>query len=260
VSSAGAAALDALATILRGFDEKSRPWEVLARVLLDRTRIVTRLASSDAIADRTRALALWQMMNFVRAQPSAQGLPIGRLLDRVRRLVRLGDDRDLRQLPLAAQSIDAVRLMTMHGAKGLEFPVVHVPGLNQDTLPGSPQIGPCPPPDRMVEGEVGGAIEAWRVGQLEERECLFYVALSRARDRAFIYAPTRKANGHNRPLSPFLDHLGGDVMRRHITPARALPPPVDAREIDLDVEGPLRFSDGQLSLYQGSPRRFYNTH
>lgn len=167
VSPAGDTALDALAAILRGFDEKSRPWEVLARVLLDRTRIVARLASSAAIADRTRAIALWQMMNFVRAQPSAQGLPIGRLLDRVRRLVRLGDDRDLRQLPLAAQSIDAVRLMTMHGAKGLEFPVVHVPGLNQDTLPGSPQIGPVRRPTawwkaRWAEPSKHGGSGSWK--------------------------------------------------------------------------------------------------
>ena len=65
-----------------------------------------------------------------------------RVLDRVRRLVRLGDDRDLRQLPAAAQHLDAVRLMTIHGAKGLEFGGVHVPGLNSDTIPRTPPSGP----------------------------------------------------------------------------------------------------------------------
>ena len=67
-------------------------------------------------------------MNFVRVQPAGQGLPIQRLADRVRRLLRLRDDRDLRQLPAAAQSIDAVRLMTIHGSKGLEYPYVFVIG------------------------------------------------------------------------------------------------------------------------------------
>ncbi|MFX5854715.1 hypothetical protein ABTE41_19280, partial [Acinetobacter baumannii] len=88
-------------------------------LLLDRTRIAARLGASEDLADRTRGIAIWQFLNFVRVQPAGRGLPITRLLDRVRRLVRLGDDRDLRQLPAAAQHLDAVRLMTIHGAKGL---------------------------------------------------------------------------------------------------------------------------------------------
>jgi hypothetical protein len=44
-----------------------------------------------------------------------------------------------------------------------------------------------------------------------------------ARDRLFLYAPTEKSNGHNRPLSPFLDGLGGHLTRRSVVPARPLP-------------------------------------
>jgi len=69
--------------------------------------------------DRMRGIAIWQLMNFLRSQPPAKGLPIMRTMDRVRRLLLLGDDRELRQLPAAAQSLDAVRLMTVHGSKGL---------------------------------------------------------------------------------------------------------------------------------------------
>ena len=59
-------------------------------------------------------------------------------------------------------------------------------------------------------------------GQAEEQECLFYVAQSRARDRLILYAPTEKSNGHNRPLSPFLDRLGATLTRRSVVPARFL--------------------------------------
>jgi hypothetical protein len=154
----GPPALSALASAMEGFDSASAPWMVLATLLLDRTRMAARIGASDDIAERTRGIAIWQFMNFLRVQPSGQGLPIVRLLDRVRRLVRLGDDRDLRQLPTAAQGIDAVRLMTIHGAKGLEFRVVHLPGLNADTIPRRPQLPPCPPPDGMVEGAEGPAL------------------------------------------------------------------------------------------------------
>jgi len=260
LTEAGRSALNALASALEGFDSTSAPWTILATLLLDRTRVVARLGASDDIGERTRGIAIWQFMNFLRAQPSGQGLPISRLLDRVRRLVRLGDDRDLRQLPAAAQGIDAVRLMTIHGAKGLEFRVVHVPGLNADTIPGTPPNPPCPPPDGMVEGVEGAALEVFRAGQAEERECLFYVAMSRARDRLLLYAPTQKSNGHKRSLSGFLDRLGPDLVRRAIRPERTLPPAPEMADIVLAIDGGLRFTGPQLALYERCPRRFFYTH
>ncbi|BAI96870.1 DNA helicase [Sphingobium sp. TA15] len=260
LSETGSVALGAVAAAMRGFDQSASPWTVLATLLLDRTRITARIGGSNDIAERTRGLAIWQFMNFLRVQPGGQGLPIVRLLDRVRRLVRLGDDRDLRQLPAAAQGLDAVRLMTIHGAKGLEFPVVHVPGLNGDTIPRTPQAPPCPPPDGMVEGAEGRALDVFRAGHAEEQECLFYVALSRARDRLFLYAPTQKSNGHNRPLSSFLDRVGSGLARTKVNPAKTLPPAPEAGDVTLVVDGALRFTGAQIALYERCPRRFFYTH
>lgn len=260
LSEQGRAAIAALADALRGFSQNASPWHVLSMLLLDRTRIAARIAQSAGVAERTRGIAIWQLMNFIRVQPGGRGLPIVRLLDRVRRLVRLGDERDLRQLPAAAQGIDAVRLMTIHGAKGLEFEVVHVPGMNGDTLPRTPRPPACPPPDSMVTGGQGTALEIFQEGQAEEQECLFYVALSRAHDRLFIYAPTQKANGHTRALSPFLDRLGPGVVRRGVSPTRNLPPAPEAANIELAVDGELRFSAAQIALYESCPRRFFYTH
>ena len=128
LSDAGRKALAKLAVRSMASTKRPRPGPCSRRCLLDRTRIAARLGTSADLADRTRGIAIWQFLNFVRVQPAGRGLPITRLLDRVRRLVRLGDDRDLRQLPAAAQHLDAVRLMTIHGAKGLEFGGVHIPG------------------------------------------------------------------------------------------------------------------------------------
>jgi superfamily I DNA/RNA helicase/Zn-dependent peptidase ImmA (M78 family) len=260
LSDAGCQALAKLAAALDGFGQTASPWTVLTMLLLDRTRIAARLGTSADLADRTRGIAIWQFLNFVRVQPAGRGLPITRLLDRVRRLVRLGDDRDLRQLPAAAQHLDAVRLMTIHGAKGLEFGAVHIPGLNSDTMPRVPPGPPCPAPEGMIAGAVGDALEAFRAGQAEEQECLFYVGQSRARDRLILYAPTEKSNGHNRPLSPFLDRLGGFLARRSVVPARPLPVAAEARGIDLVVDGQLRFGAPQIALYESCPRRFFYTH
>ena len=111
VSPEAKVALHRLAVALDGFDETSSPWHLIAKFLLDRTQIAARIAVAGSIAERSQGLALWQFLNFLRFQPADTGLPTRRLLERVRRLVRIGDDRDLRQLLQAALHLNAVRLM-----------------------------------------------------------------------------------------------------------------------------------------------------
>ena len=261
VSAEAATTLKRLGAALDGFGPASKPWDVVARLLLDRTRLAADIANSDAVAVRARGVAIWQFMNFVRAQPAAAGLPIARLLDRIRRLVLLADERDLRELPGAAQSIDAVRLMTIHGSKGLEFRAVHLPGMNSDTIPRSPNhVRGCMPPDGMIEGVEGAGIDILKSGHVEEQECLFFVALSRARDHLTFYSPTRKANNQRRARSSFLDRLGATIVSTNVTPARSLPMSADDVPIDLTFPSGIVLSDHQLALFQRCPRRFFYTH
>ncbi len=112
----------------------------------------------------------------------------------------------------------------------------------------------------MVAGGQGDALTVFRAGDSEERECLFYVAASRARDRLFLYAVTHKSNGATRPLSPFLNPLGSALRRRNITPTQTLPPKPEDLAIELRVQGRLQFTGSQLSLYDPCPRRFFYTH
>jgi superfamily I DNA/RNA helicase len=260
LSEQGRQALRNLSQALTGFDPSSQPWEVLASILLDRSRAAAAISSSGAIIDRARGIAIWQFLNFVRAQPPAAGLPITRLLDRVRRLVRLMDERDLRQIPAAAQGLDAVRLMTIHGAKGLEFPVVHLTGMNEASMPGWRQPPACLPPVGMIVGAEGTPLEFFKRGQAEEQECLFYVALSRARDRLFLYAPTKNAAGSKRAKSPFIDRLGSKISKRDIIVTRDLPPAPGDANLMLQIDGGLRFSGSQITLYDSCARRFFYTH
>lgn len=67
---------------------------------------------------------------------------------------------------------DGVRLMTMHQAKGLEFPYVFIVGVEEGILPHS----------RSVDD----------VFQLEEERRLFYVAVTRAREKLFITHAKRR--------------------------------------------------------------------
>ncbi|MRX07144.1 AAA family ATPase [Pseudoduganella sp. FT25W] len=259
VSAAGMVALSTLKSAFAGFGANSQPWTVLTTLLLDRTRMAARIAASTRVSERAQGIAIWQFMNFVRVQPNGQGLPIQRLSDRIRRLLRLRDDRDLRQLPAAAQGIDAVRLMTIHGSKGLEFKAVHIAGVNQDSIPGSFRSSKCPPPADMVAGGQGSAEEIGRAAHNEEQECLFYVAMSRARNHLAFYGATATANGRSRTLSSFLKRIG-PVTERIVTPITVMPPAPDDVSIAVALSGTPRFSSDAVALYESCARRFLYTH
>jgi len=251
----GRATLRRLCDAVEGFDEAASPWHFLATVILDRSRIGARYGTAIDVAGRTGAMAVWQFMNFLRAQPAGQGLPIQRLLDRIRRLVRLGDDRELRQLPSAAQELDGVRLMTIHGSKGLEFPVVHLLGMNKNSLPRTVPLPSCLPPDGLVREGVGDAATLYRSGQSQEQECLFYVALSRARDRLHLYAARETADGKRRDVSPFVDRLAGTIGRVESSAT----PSDKATERLVPVGGgsPLAYDATEIAIYDRCPRRFF---
>lgn len=263
LSSTGKKSLLCISKLLSGFSISSNPWDVLARVLLDRTRIAAEIATCNDSTSQARGIAIWQLMNFVRNQPRGRELPISRLLNRIRLLVLHSDERELRQFPSVAQNIDAVRLMTIHGSKGLEFNVVHIAGMTAASMPRSPGQSLSRvilPPDGMIEGAECSGAEASRNGVIEEQECLFFVALSRARDRLFIYHPTEGDSGRSRPPSPFIHRLGNTLVTRTYRPSTWPAAAKDNDPIPISIVGTPKFTDRQLGLFERCPRRFFYTH
>jgi len=111
---------------------------------------------------------------------------------------------------LIADDEGVVRLMTIHTAKGLEFPVVVLAGCEDDILPHV----------NSAEDEAG----------LEEERRLFYVALTRAEKRVYLLHASRRrrygtwnASLPSRFLREVPDHL---VERRHLDSASEFQEPV----------------------------------
>jgi hypothetical protein len=159
--------------------------------------------------------------------------------------------------------MDAVRLMTVHGSKGLEFEAVHVPGLTQVSFPLSYRGQRCPPPVGLISGAEGLSVseEAKRSHMLEE-ECLFFVAMSRARTYLRFYQPRFQPNGNKRSPSKLLAKVPSRLM--HVTdspPTVSLPPDAPRPQpITITYAPDWALSDRRLELYQKCPRRFFYTH
>ncbi len=265
LSPEGSNGLARLAADLAGLKISSSAWEFLAHYLLDSSRLAGEMAQRESIQDRMRAVAVWQFLNFVRERSSVgSGLPIQRTLDRVRQLVLLAEERDLRQVPAAALHINAVRLMTVHGSKGLEFEAVHVPSLTVASFPASNRGQRCPPPQGMIEGAQGLTIsEQAKQSQEHEEECLFFVASSRARTHLRLYLTRFQPNGNKRKASPFLDWIPDRLKSEFNAPKLLkLPEGTQTGVVPITVVRleAATLTDSQLSLYEKCPRRFFYTH
>lgn len=260
----GAAGLERLANDLTGFSNDCSAWEFLSTYLLDRSGLVREMAQHETVADRMRAVAVWQFLNFIReGSPLGFGLPIQRTLDRVRHLVLFAEERDLRQMPPGALHMDAVRLMTVHGSKGLEFDAVHIPGLTVASFPGSYRGQRCPPPVGMIAGaELLAVSEEARREHDHEEECLFFVAMSRARIHLRFYLARLQPNGKNRNPSPFLNHIPPSLLRNILQPPTLQLPPDRFGPSLITMIRPedWHVTDSRLVAYEKCPRRFFYTH
>ena len=94
--------------------------------------------------------------------------------------------------------------MTVHGSKGLEFEAVHVPGLATRSFPTSYTGQRCPPPVGLIAGAEGSVSDEAKRSHAMEEECLFFVAMSRARTYLRLYQPRFYANGDKRSSSKLL--------------------------------------------------------
>lgn len=253
-------ALSSVAALFTGLNPMDIPWTILTTWVIDRLGLAKTLHLARDPQSRMKCLALWQFLNFCRHQPPGAGIPSVRLLDRIRRLVLLSEDRGLRQLPGVAEGIDAVRLMTIHGSKGLEFDIVHIPGMVTSGLPRNNMAPRCVPPDGLIHGSEGlTGLEAVKAGHDEEEECLFFVALSRARDRLFLYASSVQSDGKVRNPSRFIPAIN-HLLVRPANPAQLNRTARPATAVGITWEEKPVWTENQVNLFERCPRRFLYTH
>ncbi|MFL4906898.1 ATP-dependent helicase [Streptomyces sp. MMS24-I2-30] len=124
------------------------------------------------------------------------------------------DAEDIAANTLAQRSVrpDAVRLMTAHRAKGLEWRLVVVAGVQEGLWPDLRRRGSLLEADRI--GRDGLAEPLTPGALLAEERRLFYVAATRARERLVVTAVKAPADDGDRP-SRFLAELG--VEPRDVT-------------------------------------------
>jgi ATP-dependent helicase/nuclease subunit A len=162
--------------------DRLTPAELLSTVLAE-TSYATEI---DGPYQRQARENLKKLRAMIRRFQNRGYATLARVADHLDQLA-VGDESNA-----AIDAEDAVSLMTVHAAKGLEFPIVFVVNMGRGT-------GGMRPPIRVAAGAAGEASvsiadyqseadEDMQAREREESKRLLYVALTRARDRLYLSA------------------------------------------------------------------------
>ena len=185
-----AAAFWGLIETLRTAESRGASQADILEEVLDRTGYLAELRRSEDPQDASRVENLAELHSVAGAfAADAPGATLADFLERV----ALVADSD--QVPAEGERGGQVTLMTVHTAKGLEFPAVFVTGMEDGTFPHQRSLGD--------------------ESELEEERRLAYVAITRARERLYLTrAAVRSAWGtpQEMPSSRFLDDIPAELL------------------------------------------------
>ena len=163
--------------------------------LLARTGYAVMLETKNTVEDRTRLENVRELLTSINSYLENRADPNESMADALHNFldeIALYTDIDSHD-----PSQDCVVMMTMHAAKGLEFPVVFVVGAEEGLFPGIRAIG---------EAE-----------EMEEERRLCYVAMTRARERLYLTCASQRMlfgrTSSNRP-SRFVEEIPPEHLER----------------------------------------------
>jgi len=164
------------------------------------------------------------------------------------------------------EDFNGVNILTVHGSKGLEFPVVFMVNLVSQRFPSQNRSDAIPIPEELVKETLGENFSESN-SHLQEERRLFYVGATRAEDKLYLSAAKYYGDGKSskKPsifLSEILDRNVGEdfvslvkeggmkIASMNLETYESIVP----KEVKLDTIK--NFSYSQLHVYEDCPRKY----
>jgi DNA helicase-2/ATP-dependent DNA helicase PcrA len=235
---------------------------VLYVYLVERTGYVQRLATSGDPTDEARVRNLARFFDLVaRAAPLLRYDRVVEFVRYVDDLIAAGDDPPVEELDPEA---DAVQVMTVHKAKGLEFPVVFIGSCVNQKFPVPDRSDPIELPEPLIRDVLPAGDH-----HLQEERRLFYVAMTRAKRELYLTSARDYGGSRPRKVSRFvLEALDRPAVSQGAFRASSLeqihrhapPPQGEVLEGILPAGAVVSVSFRQLDDYQTCPLKYKYTH
>lgn len=159
---------------------------------------------------------------------------------------------------LETSSPETIKIMTIHSAKGLEFPYVFIGNVVEHRFPGMDRKDPIEVPDALVREILPGGD-----AHLQEERRLMYVAVTRARDGVFFTLAENYGGQRRKKPSPFLYELGllappvAAEKKRLPLPVREFKPsPKQNKEAAAYLTKEKHYSFTKLATYNDCPWKY----
>ncbi len=190
------------ANMIRSFQNSDLPPSLLIEDVFERTGYHSMLVAEGEVS-KTRIDAVKELVSAAKEYESRQEEGVTPTLAGFMEEVSLVADTDKLD-----DSANAVVLMTVHSAKGLEYPVVFLPGMEENLFPGT----------RSLESPA----------EMSEERRLAYVAITRAKEALYItHTQDRMMYGRTacNPLSRFVaNEIPKSLLQTEEAPRRFAPP------------------------------------
>jgi len=217
--------------------------------------------------DRDRDLELFSFLNQfyqkIKTMEEAEpDLRLGNFLAAINLELEAGETGSLK---LDFTDSDTVKIMTVHGAKGLEFKYVFIVNLVDKKFPTIARSEKIAIPDALVREKLAASPDA----HLEEERRLFYVAATRAKAELYLTGAKDYGGAHEKKPSGFISEMGltsvigpdlilsekNEFLRDlHYLNARELAPVESSAAEKYPL--PDKFSFSQLAAYSTCPLQY----
>jgi DNA helicase-2/ATP-dependent DNA helicase PcrA len=262
---------EGIAAILRVVKDVERSME-LARDLPTGELLYQFLADTGWLARMSKAATAREEAEvqnvskfFRRIQTASQVLRYDNVREFVQHLDALLEAGEDPAVAEAEVDVPAVHVLTVHKAKGLEFPVVFVVGLVQHRFPWPRRRDPLELPDELIKDTLPSGDF-----HVQEERRLFYVAMTRAKRELYLTSARDYGGTRTRKVSQFvLEAL--DLPKEAAHPFRNSPieeihrfaPASDGTiegERPLAADEPLEVSHNKVDDYQTCPLKYKYVH
>lgn len=249
--------------IIRKFTELSKK-KTVGQILyqfIEESGLLKIWSKEETVEDFERIAHLRQFFKKIEEfERASEDRSIRAFVEQINLEMEAGEEGSLKGL--VEEGPEAVRVMTVHQAKGLEFPYVFVVNLVDKRFPSIERSEPIEVPTELIKEIIPKGDY-----HLQEERRIFYVAMTRARDGLFFTSAEDYGGTRKKKPSRFLQELGmvkdsEPVYREQLTLKLTLPT-IDKtlfqERKNIEVL-PQKFSFTQLHVFEICPKQYKYAH